>query len=429
MRLLAFSCLLALLAVPASAQDEYEPLPNGTINFAEHIASIVFRKCGRCHGENPSAPFSLTDYRSLRERGRVIGIVTNNGSMPPALAEPGYGDLANSGRLSAREIGLIDQWIKEGSPEGDPAAIPPFPQPTGEWKLGKPDLVLNAGSFTVPADAYLLTRNFVLPLDLESPRWLKAIALHRHSPAYLRVLLFVDAEGRTANAAADDANAVAVDRAELRFSPDPAFGAQIMMTRPWELPDGTAQLLVPGTSLVLQTHFQATGVEEEIEPEVGLYFTEEPTKKLVTLSLGTKDLDLPAGEAAFHVRSSFTLPVALSAVGILPNTHLIGSELKAWATLPDGTEEGLVWIKDWDFNYQKQYWFNASLALPAGTTIEMDFKYDNSADNFNNPNYPPEDVAWGLGMDAEVAGLNVQVVVESDDDLAKLNETYAAYRQ
>jgi hypothetical protein len=185
---------------------------------------------------------------------------------------------------------------------------------------------------------------------------------------------------------------------------------------------------VPGSSLVLQTHFQATGVEEEIEPELGLYFTDEPAKKLVTLSLGTTDLDIPAGQADFHVRSSFTLPVALSAVGILPNTHFIGSELRAWATLPDGTEEGLVWIKEWDFNYQKQYWFNAPLVLPAGSTIEMDFRYDNSANNFNNPNYPPKDVGWGLGMDAEVAGLNVQVIVESDEALAKLNEAYAAYR-
>ena len=126
-------CLLALLAVPALAQDgEYEPLPKGTVNFAEHIAPLVFRKCGRCHGDNPSAPFSLTDYRSVREQGRVIGLVTKKGTMPPVLAESGYGNLANSGRLSAREIGLIDQWIKEGSAEGDADKTPPFPQPTGE---------------------------------------------------------------------------------------------------------------------------------------------------------------------------------------------------------------------------------------------------------------------------------------------------------
>ena len=57
----------------------------------------------------------------------------------------------------------------------------------------------------------------------------------------------------------------------------------------------------------------------------------------------------------------------------------------------------------------------------------MAFRYDNSSDNFDNPNYPPEDVGWGLGLQSEVAGLNVQVIV-AEEYLAALNEAYAEYR-
>ena len=180
--------------------------------------------------------------------------------------------------------------------------------------------------------------------------------------------------------------------------------------------------------MVLQFHFQATGVEETVQPEVGLYFADAPPSRiLVTLSLGSTDLKIPADEAAYQVRSSFTLPVPVEIVGVLPNGHQLATELKGWATLPNGAEEGLVWAKKWDYNHQKQYWYDSAVDLPAGTVLEMDFRYDNSSDNFENPNYPPEEVGWGLSLQTEVAGLNVQVIV-ADEDLSALAEAYAEYR-
>ena len=422
--------LLTLPGAPASAQEaDYEALPAGTVNFSEHIAPIVFRHCVRCHSDEPSAPFSLHDYASVRAKGRDVGRATQRGTMPPALAEPGYGPIANSGRLSTRELGLLEQWLSEGTPEGDRTNLPALPQPGGEWKLGPPDLVLEAGSFEVQADAFGLVRNFPLDLELDSRRWVRAVSLNRHSPTYVRALLFVDPTGTTASAAPDDPDALARMNPPLAFAPHPALGAQILMTRPWTLPDGAAWPIDPGTGLTAQIHFQGTGVAMTAQPKIGLYFGDEPLSHLVTVSVGERDFEIPAGDADFHVRSKFTLPVATEATGVLPNAHFLGAELKGWATLPDSSEVGLVWIKEWDFNYQKQYWFRSPVTLPAGTVIEMDFSFDNSDDNFNNPKYPPEDTEWGLSLDGEVAGLNVQLLVNNNEDLAKIERAYATYRE
>ena len=433
-RLVPGSLLLCALTAGLHAQEDHTQEdriapPEGTVNFAEHIAPIIFRHCIQCHGPEPSAPFELHDFETVRAKGRQISQVTSKGTMPPAVAEPDYGTIANSGRLTKLEIDLIGQWVRQGSKPGDLDKIPPRPARSTDWKLGPPDVALPIDEpFVVPADAYGLSRNFVLPLQLDSGRWLRAIALKRHSPSYLRAFVYIDQSGSTVNLEPDDLDGVVVGDGSLTFAPQPAFGGQQLVTRPWPWPSSIAQRLSPGASMVLQIHFQATGVEETVEPEVGLYFADSaPSRTLVTVSLGSTDFTIPAEDAAYRIQSRFTLPVPVQAVGVLPNGHRLATEMKGWATLPDGSEEGLVWAKQWDYNHQKQYWYESPIELPEGTVLEMDFRYDNSSDNFDNPNYPPEEVGWGLRLQSEVAGLNVQVIV-ADEHLSALDEAYAEYR-
>src|SRR5262249_4109697 len=65
------------------------------------------------------------------------------------------------------------------------------------------------------------------------------------------------------------------------------------------------------------------------------------------------------------------------------------------AKLPDGTKKPLVWIKDWDLNWQAVYRYERPVFLPAGTVISMRFTYDNSAANPRNPNTPPTRIVAG----------------------------------
>lgn len=69
--------------------------------------------------------------------------------------------------------------------------------------------------------------------------------------------------------------------------------------------------------------------------------------------------------------------------------------MKATLLLPDGTTKPMVWVDDWDFNWQMTYTFKEPLHIPKGSKIQVEAVYDNSTNNPNQPNNPPRDVTWG----------------------------------
>ena len=75
--------------------------------------------------------------------------------------------------------------------------------------------------------------------------------------------------------------------------------------------------------------------------------------------------------------------------------HMLGKEIKVTATQPDGKAALLFHIKDWDYNWQETYHFKEPLKLKAGTRLDLEAVYDNSAGNPNNPFNPPRDVTFG----------------------------------
>ena len=140
------------------------------------------------------------------------------------------------------------------------------------------------------------------------------------------------------------------------------------------------------------------------------------------IPLGSRQIDMPPGERAYKVTDHFTLPVPVTAIGIIPHAHYICKEMKGIAILPGGARKWLIWIRDWDFNWQEQYRYQQPLHLPEGTRLEMEFTYDNSADNPRNPNQPPERVRWGPETTDEMAGLHVQVIPDRMSDAAELGQ-------
>jgi len=61
---------------------------------------------------------------------------------------------------------------------------------------------------------------------------------------------------------------------------------------------------------------------------------------------------------------------------------------------PDGTEEVLLYVPHYDFNWQTTYELAEPKHLPAGTKIVHTTWWDNSAQNVANPD-PTIDVTWG----------------------------------
>ena len=83
------------------------------------------------------------------------------------------------------------------------------------------------------------------------------------------------------------------------------------------------------------------------------------------------------------------------------------------ATLPDGSEKPLIWIRNWDWDWQDQYHYVEPLHIPRGSKVRMQFAYDNSADNIKNPSSPPARVRWGEQTHDEMALVFFNILVDN----------------
>ena len=129
-------------------------------------------------------------------------------------------------------------------------------------------------------------------------------------------------------------------------------------------------------------------------------------------------MDIPPGERRYVVTDTFVLDVDVDLYTIQPHAHLLAKEVRSYATLPDGSRKWLIYIRDWDFNWQGVFRYARPQFLPAGTTITFEFVYDNSAQNRHNPHRPPRRVTYGQHTTDEMAELWLQVVARNPADRA-----------
>ncbi len=79
---------------------------------------------------------------------------------------------------------------------------------------------------------------------------------------------------------------------------------------------------------------------------------------------------------------------------MFPHMHLRGKSFRYTATYPDKSEEILLDVPHYDFNWQNSYEFKEPKLMPAGTKLTCVAHYDNSAANLANPD-PTAAVRWG----------------------------------
>lgn len=414
-----FTALAFALAVFASPHHpaHSSARPANTVTFNRDIAPIIFQHCSPCHRPGEAAPFSLLNYQDASKFAAQIAAITSKRIMPPWLPEPS--DLKFSGdlRLSDQQIALLQQWARQGAPEGDPHDLPPAPRFTPGWQLGKPDVILRAPKpYALPASGSDNYWNFIFTTNFPDTRWVRAIEIR---PGQKRVVhhanILVDRQH--SSRAQEKHPGDGFPGMELRiesesFDPD----SHIFFWKPGSVPhiepDGMALRLDPGDDLVLNTHLQPSGKPEIIEPSIGLYFTDKPATRFPVLLELQNDqaLDIPPGDSNFEVTENFTIPTEVQLLAIYPHAHYLGRDLLATATLPDGSMQTLIHIPRWDLNWQAVFYYESEVILPAQTRVSMHYIYDNSTANFANPFNPPQRVVGGNRTTDEMAHLWLQVL-------------------
>jgi hypothetical protein len=375
--------------------------PSSTVpTFNKDVAPILYQNCSTCHHPGEVAPFSLLSYSDAKRYAPVIADATSKHVMPPWKAEAGFGDFQNVRMLSDAQIATLTAWAKNGAPEGDAKDKVAPPQFNESWALGEPDQVIKMPSaFNVPADGNDIYRCFVIPMSLTSDMAISAVDIH---PGNRRVvhhtIIYTDASPT------HEARALAAKESDGAYT---CYGGpglpQAGMMAGWapgvtakRLPEGIARVVPKGADLIVQIHYHPDGKPETDKTEIGVYLQKGAvSKQLFSIPVLQRALYIPAGDSHFRVATSFTTPIDLEVTSVAPHMHLLGREMKVTATLPSGEVRPMVWIKDWDFNWQGSYIFKEPMQLPKGTRFDVEAFYDNSTGNPRNPANPPKTVSWG----------------------------------
>jgi len=416
------SLVVPLLLVAAAVPMAQVP------SFNKDIAPILYQNCAICHRPGEVAPFSLLTYSDAAKRAKLISTVTEKRYMPPWKAEHGYGEFANERRLTDGQISLIRAWADAGAPEGDPRDKPPAPVFADGWLGGKPDKVLTMPTkYSLAPDGPDQFECFVLPSNVDHDVYFSGLEFR---PGNRRVvhhaLVFLDPNHAARRLASPDGSYSCFGGPKFQ-------GASLIGGwAPGSVPDASAE---PGTrpiprdsDLVVQIHYHPSGKTEIDQSSLGIRLADLPGKQgRMAVILVNRRIDIAPNDSHYVVKASLEIPRDVEVSGIAPHAHYLCKDMKISAHLPDGTDKPLIWIKDWDFNWQGSYRYAKPIPLPKGTRVDLEYIYDNSEANPRNPAHPPVRVRWGEQTTNEMALAFLTVNVPPSEVAAFQQEMQGEY--
>ncbi|MBL9174267.1 MAG: hypothetical protein JNL10_12085, partial [Verrucomicrobiales bacterium] len=421
----------AIAAASTGAGPGVRPRPQEPATFSGSVARILHQRCSSCHHEGQAAPFSLVSYADVKKHAKDIRTVVASRIMPPWLPEPGHGEFVGDRRLPDEERDVILNWLDGGAPEGDPAQAPTPPRWTSGWMLGTPDLVVTMEApYLLGAEGPDVYRNFVIRLPLTEDRWVRAVEFLPGNPRVVHhAFLRLDEEGQARRMDGRDGVPGFTDMLSTVRMPAGQFLVWNPGAPPILSPPGLPWRLPRNSDLVVEMHLNRSGKPESLRSTVGFYFTDQPpTNTCQVFKLASYALDFPPGATREVVRDSVVLPVDVQVLAVYPHAHFLGKEMRGEAVRPDGTREPLISIREWNFNWQSAYRYARPIHLPKGTTLHLEYTYDNSTNNVLNPNHPPKRVTYGPQSSDEMCELGLQVLTQDATSARLLEEMAGRHR-
>lgn len=396
-----FLCALALLgltvtpdvaaqeSVQAASRDGSAAVEAPTYYGA--VQSALQRNCVTCHTETPVsvggmvAPFALTTYENARRyAGRIARTVADD-YMPPWDADIQHkGTFNNERYLSDEDKQVLIAWAEAGAPMGDPSEAAAFASsqdlvvqeptvaPDGRvWLMGMPDMVVG---FDEPIQVCAEVEDWqpqvpqrVISGEIAEPRWIRATEINASSIVHHTVssVLGVGTPGRG----------------------------------PFVFPEGWGILMLPDQYMSISMHYhKEPGVAYEDDTRGGIQFYEDGARIDYVVETDLQpftDFVIPPGDPYYMVQNTTHFDEDIYLLSMGPHAHYRGKAVRIELERPDREfRETLLWVPDYDFNWQFQYELKEPYHIPAGSSMITTWYYDNSAANPYNPD-PTAEVRYG----------------------------------
>lgn len=377
--------------------------PTGDLTYTQHISRLMQQHCVRCHREGQVAPFTLTSYEETSAWAEMMLEVIDDGRMPPWHANPEYGHFANDARMSDEDKQLFRQWVENGMPEGDESNLPPPQQFAMGWQIPQPEKIYKMDkAFTVPPKGTVPYVYVVINPGTKADAWIEA------------------AEVRPSNYAVVHHAIAFFIPPDREFKPGDPLRNSISTYAPGmppaQWPKGYARFIPKGAKLVFQMHYTPNGSIQVDQTEVGIVYADpSKVKKRIKYEVAVNPrFSIPPGDANYHVQAEYRFRDDTMLHALIPHMHLRGKAFRFTANYPDDTQEVLLDVPRYDFNWQNGYALSEIKRIPEGTIMRCDAHYDNSADNLVNPD-PTKEIHWGDQSWDEMM-IGSMVVTEPDEE-------------
>jgi peroxiredoxin len=360
------------------------PAATDSVTFAKDVAPIMQKHCMSCHREGQIGPFALTEYADVAAWSDTMLEVIDAGRMPPWHADPAHGEFLNEARMSEHEKAVFRQWVKAGVPEGNAADLPAPVQFSDDWQLPEPRTVFRMPEpYNVPATGTVSYQYFTFDPKFTEDKWVYAAEAKPGNRAVVHhlIMFYLPPDQETFRPQDPLFNAIAA------FAPGmPAIAG----------PENYAVRIPAGSKLIFQVHYTPNGTATTDQSEAAVVFADpKKVEKEVRIIAGFNFRFLiPPGVPDYKVTQQLRIPRDTLVYTITPHMHYRGKSFKFTARFPDGSDEILLDVPRYDFNWQNVYLLRTPKRLPAGTVVDMEAHYDNSADNPLNPD-PGQAVMWG----------------------------------
>ena len=372
-------------AVAFPARDMHAA--NG-ISYAQDVVPIIERRCVACHQEGGIAPFAMDSHQMLQGWSPMIRETIMTKRMPPAQIDPDFlHNFVDVNYITPAEAQTLLHWVAAGAAnKGDSDPLAMVHREAPEWELletwGEPDMIVKIPPQEIPATGVVDYRNLTIPLNNEEELWVKGVEF---KPGDRQVLHHIIAFTYGANG---------VNQFDV-LNQGIGMGAYAPGNAPNTFPDDVGYPLRPNGGLLLQMHYTTNGKETVDASEIGIYLHDKkPSQTVYGGSASDLNIHIPPNAAYWPMTASKTFPKDSYLTMLGPHMHYRGLEANFKLVYPDGSEEALLNVPNYQFNWQKTYDLAEPKFLPAGTRLVYHAAFDNSDMNPFNPD-PAAEITFG----------------------------------
>ncbi len=208
--------------------------------------------------------------------------------------------------------------------------------------------------------------------------------------------------------------------------------------------------------IIWNLHYQATGKPETARPSVGAWLSAEQSTQRVR-SLGLRETTsegrqlvapppltpaerraaaggrqvgqglnpllaaIPPNEANWTVTGIGAFQNDAVIQSLFVHAHVRGNDFTWLLTYPDGREEVLLRVPNYDFDWQFEYELAEPIRVPAGSTVKSIARYDNSRNNRRNP-APHKEVYWSEQSWDDMYLTNVRYTIDDTKSKGSTND-------